>query len=445
MAFRWGGPRGGRGAHRGGGRPRARAAAGVARPGGRPMARRWIGRDRARWSRPLEPRRRRRARVVAPRGRGHHRPARGRRSVGPDVRRRPRVPRPPRRCDAHVRGRCGHRRARRPHGARASRYRADWSSTPLLALHEVAAKGRGRFGARGVVAVDGGVAGAVSHRRPRASPLRHPPPRARDGHPQPHARLVLRPGPLLRLRRVPRQGRAARRRGGRLPRRRRGEGRARARRSPPTRSSSGSIPAVEALQARFDVPLSVDTWRASVLREALAAGAVVGNDISGFADPDYLPVAAAAGASVVATHIRIGPRVPDPEPVYDEPVVDAVCRLPPRPGRGRRGGGHPPRAGDGRRRARPRQDRAAVAGAAARATTGWRRSAGRCSSRRRTSGSSATWSAPRCDDRREASHAAHALGIALGSRILRAHDVRGARRTADVMAAVLAARDEASA
>ena len=40
-------------------------------------------------------------------------------------------------------------------------------------------------------------------------------------------------------------------------------------------------------------------------------------------------------------------------------------------------------------------------------------------------------------DRREASHAAHALGIALGSRILRAHDVRGARRTADVMAAVL--------
>jgi dihydropteroate synthase len=43
-------------------------------------------------------------------------------------------------------------------------------------------------------------------------------------------------------------------------------------------------------------------------------------------------------------------------------------------------------------------------------------------------------------DRREASHAAHALGIALGSRILRAHDVRGARRTADVLAAVLEAR-----
>jgi len=40
-----------------------------------------------------------------------------------------------------------------------------------------------------------------------------------------------------------------------------------------------------------------------------------------------------------------------------------------------------------------------------------------------------------------ASGAAQALGIALGARILRTTDVRTARRTADVMAAVLAARE----
>lgn len=83
------------------------------------------------------------------------------------------------------------------------------------------------------------------------------------------------------------------------------------------------IPAIEALAARFDIALSVDTWRASVARAAYVAGAVVGNDISGFADPDYLPAAAEAGATVVATHIRLGPRIPDPNPVYDD-VVDAV-------------------------------------------------------------------------------------------------------------------------
>jgi dihydropteroate synthase len=78
------------------------------------------------------------------------------------------------------------------------------------------------------------------------------------------------------------------------------------------------VPALEAVGGRFDTPLSVDTWRAAVLQAACRAGAVLGNDVSGFADPEYLPTAAAHGASVVATHIRLAPRVPDPEPHYDD-------------------------------------------------------------------------------------------------------------------------------
>ncbi len=87
------------------------------------------------------------------------------------------------------------------------------------------------------------------------------------------------------------------------------------------------VPAVEALQARFDVPLSVDTWRASVLDAACAAGAVVGNDISGFGDPDYLKVAAEHDVTVVATHIRLRPRVADPDPHYDDLVADVTAFL----------------------------------------------------------------------------------------------------------------------
>jgi dihydropteroate synthase len=87
------------------------------------------------------------------------------------------------------------------------------------------------------------------------------------------------------------------------------------------------VPAVEALRARFDVPLSIDTWRASVLDAACGAGAVVGNDISGFGDPDYLRVAAKHDATVVATHIRLRPRVPDPDPHYDDLVADVTAFL----------------------------------------------------------------------------------------------------------------------
>jgi dihydropteroate synthase len=204
------------------------------------------------------------------------------------------------------------------------------------------------------------------------------------------------------------------------------------------------IPALEALKGRFDVPLSVDTWRASVLREAISAGAVVGNDISGFADPEYLAVASAAGASVVATHIRIGPRVPDPDPVYDEPVVDAVAGFLRQRAEAAEAAGIPRErvmvdAGLDLGKSEP-QSLALLRAHDRLAALGWPLFLS--ASNKRFLGNLVGTSV---EERREASHAAHALGIALGSRVLRAHDVRGARRTADVMAAVLAARDEATA
>jgi dihydropteroate synthase len=201
------------------------------------------------------------------------------------------------------------------------------------------------------------------------------------------------------------------------------------------------IPALEALRARFDVPLSVDTWRASVLREALAAGAVVANDISGFADPDYLTVAAAAGASVVATHIRIGPRVPDPEPVYEGPVVQAVAGFLRERAEQAEAAGIPRErvmvdAGLDLGKTEP-QSLELLRAHDQLAALGWPLFLS--ASNKRFLGHLVGTDV---DDRREASHAAHALGIALGSRVLRAHDVRGARRTADVMAAILGARSE---
>jgi dihydropteroate synthase len=78
------------------------------------------------------------------------------------------------------------------------------------------------------------------------------------------------------------------------------------------------VPVLRELAARFDAPLSIDTWRASVAKASFDVGACVGNDISGFADPAYLEVAASANATVVATHIRLRPRVADPAPHYDD-------------------------------------------------------------------------------------------------------------------------------
>lgn len=196
------------------------------------------------------------------------------------------------------------------------------------------------------------------------------------------------------------------------------------------------VPAIEALHERFDVPISVDTWRASVAKASFAVGAVVGNDISGFADPDYLQVAAEAGASVVATHIRLGPRIPDPEPHYDDVVAEVNAFLAERARRAEAAG-------------IPHERIVVDAGLDLGKT--WQQS---LELLRRSdtlvaqgwtvllSASNKTFLGKLLDlevgERREASHAAHALGILRGCRILRAHDVRGARRVADVLAAILA-------
>jgi dihydropteroate synthase len=66
------------------------------------------------------------------------------------------------------------------------------------------------------------------------------------------------------------------------------------------------IPVLDALrESHPDVPLSVDTVKSVVAREALAHGAEVINDVSGFRlDPAMADVCAAANAGVVLMHSR---------------------------------------------------------------------------------------------------------------------------------------------
>ena len=63
------------------------------------------------------------------------------------------------------------------------------------------------------------------------------------------------------------------------------------------------IPALEALAETVSLPISVDTYKAGVARQALAAGAVIINDIWGLkADSKLAAVAAAQGAPMVLMH-----------------------------------------------------------------------------------------------------------------------------------------------
>jgi dihydropteroate synthase len=194
---------------------------------------------------------------------------------------------------------------------------------------------------------------------------------------------------------------------------------------------------IEALRQRFDVAISCDTWRASVLDAACKVGAVVGNDISGFRDPDYLQVAAAHGASVVATHIRLQPRVPDPDPHYDDLVGDVTAFLLDRAGRAEAAGLRPEQiALDAGLDLGKSPVQSAVLLRESEALAGHGYALLLSSSNKRFLGELLELD---IDGRRAASLASVAYGVAHGCRIVRVHDVAGSVAVCRMTEALLAA------
>ncbi|MEU8935198.1 dihydropteroate synthase [Streptomyces sp. NPDC048409] len=87
------------------------------------------------------------------------------------------------------------------------------------------------------------------------------------------------------------------------------------------------VPVVRGLAAE-GVVVSVDTMRASVARQALAAGAALVNDVSGgLADPGMIPVVAESGAPFVVMHWRGFLEGGNVRGVYDDVVAEVIDEL----------------------------------------------------------------------------------------------------------------------
>ncbi|MGM0444506.1 MAG: dihydropteroate synthase [Fibrobacterota bacterium] len=88
------------------------------------------------------------------------------------------------------------------------------------------------------------------------------------------------------------------------------------------------IPVIEGVRKRFDIPVSVDTTKAAVAREAFQAGANILNDVSGGRfDCDLPAEAAAAAAKVVVMHSRRRPADMQVAPSYGDLIADVRQEL----------------------------------------------------------------------------------------------------------------------
>ena len=88
------------------------------------------------------------------------------------------------------------------------------------------------------------------------------------------------------------------------------------------------IPVIETLKQKVSIPLSIDTYKSEVADEALKAGAVIVNDISGFRFDERMPeVTAKYSASCILMHIKGTPKNMQKDPQYDNVVQEVYDYL----------------------------------------------------------------------------------------------------------------------
>jgi dihydropteroate synthase len=87
------------------------------------------------------------------------------------------------------------------------------------------------------------------------------------------------------------------------------------------------MPVLEELVKRTSVPISIDTSKAAVADEALAAGAHIINDVTAGGDPDMAQVVVRHGAGVVLMHMQGTPATMQDAPHYTDVIHEIADYL----------------------------------------------------------------------------------------------------------------------
>jgi dihydropteroate synthase len=92
----------------------------------------------------------------------------------------------------------------------------------------------------------------------------------------------------------------------------------------PEEESDRVIPFIEAIHQRFpQAVISIDSFYSSVVKEAVAAGASIVNDISaGTIDEDLIPTVASLNVPYILMHLQGNPQTMQQNPVYENVVLD---------------------------------------------------------------------------------------------------------------------------
>lgn len=82
------------------------------------------------------------------------------------------------------------------------------------------------------------------------------------------------------------------------------------------------IPVIETLSKLTTVPISIDTYKPEVMRQAIVAGADIVNDVRALQEPGALDVVAKSQAGVCLMHMQGTPQTMQLEPHYEDVVAE---------------------------------------------------------------------------------------------------------------------------
>lgn len=89
-----------------------------------------------------------------------------------------------------------------------------------------------------------------------------------------------------------------------------------------------TIPVIEAISKKVNIPVSIDTYKSEVARRAIEAGASMVNDISGLRfDPEMAGVVAAYNVPVIIMHIKGKPKDMQEKPFYEALIPEIMDYL----------------------------------------------------------------------------------------------------------------------
>ncbi len=87
------------------------------------------------------------------------------------------------------------------------------------------------------------------------------------------------------------------------------------------------VPVIKSLAGKLKVPISVDTCRPEVARQALDNGAVIVNDITGLRDKKMLKTVSKYQAGVIIMHMQGSPKTMQDNPKYESLIDDIIDYL----------------------------------------------------------------------------------------------------------------------